>query len=633
MGINKEIRVAAVGVGNGCRDDLIQAMAENGWSVDLIAGVEELAASAISGEYHLALIGCQDPCKIPRGPLRTLIGLQTDMSVVFLIPNEYDIAECVLLMGATSDQLYKLDSPTNDLMEAFQQEVQSILSHMPEYAIVCIDDDWDFLTSLRASLSTHLNKVLPGFALNIETFTDPQEALEEMKEGFTDRVAVIISDQIMPEMKGIELLQQAKSIYPEAKCVLLTGFAALDSAVTAINEKILDKYFFKPVDDLVDFANNIRNLLLEHHLQLRANIQHKHLMSQFEFIRTMSAAKTIDDALSVTADFLLEQVCPDQAMIVLADGEECTVRAGINLSDEFSIGTEVGQYSLFKQVFKSRQSVVISEQSTLLADLNEPLASLSLIAVPIIWGDLVLGIILMADRNQSWNRMFTRDQKMMVNFVADITAMTVSNFENRRELEDVYLGTMATLMETVEAKDIYTRGHTDRVTELTSTFAKALGIKGKQLENIKRAAALHDIGKIAVPDKIILKPGPLNAQERCSVEEHPERADRILQHLKFLNSVRIIARAHHEKYDGTGYPDGLQGEEIPIGARILAIVDSYDAMTSARPYREAMSLREALTEIENNAGKHFDPKLVGLFSKMMNTEKTPESLCEANKTK
>ena len=513
MSIKKEIRVAAVGVGNGCRDDLIQAMTENGWSVDLIAGIEEFAASAISGEYHLALIGCQDPHKMPRGPLRTLIGLQTDMSVVFLIPNEYDIAECVLLMGATSDQLYKLDSPTNDLMQVFQQEVQSILSHMPEYSIVCVDDDWDFLTSLRASLSTHLNKVLPGFALNIETFTDPQEALEEM------------------------------------------------------------------------------------------------------------------------ADFLLEQVCPDQAMIVLADGEECTVRAGINLSVEFSIGTEVGQYSLFEQAFRSRKPVVVSEQSTLLADLNEPLASLSLIAVPIIWGDLVLGVILMAGRNPSWNRMFTRDQKMMVNFVADITAMTVSNFENRRELEDVYLGTMATLMETVEAKDIYTRGHTDRVTELTSTFAKALGIKGKQLENIKRAAALHDIGKIAVPDKIILKPGPLNALERCSVEEHPERADRILQHLKFLNSVRIIARAHHEKYDGTGYPDGLQGEEIPIGARILTITDSYDAMTSARPYREAMSLREALTEIENNAGKHFDPKLVGLFSKMMNTEKTPESLCGANKTK
>jgi putative nucleotidyltransferase with HDIG domain len=232
-------------------------------------------------------------------------------------------------------------------------------------------------------------------------------------------------------------------------------------------------------------------------------------------------------------------------------------------------------------------------------------------AIPLIWQDAVPGAILMAGRDR--DETFGRGERMLVSFVADVTAMTVSGFEDRRALEDVYLGTMATLMETVEAKDIYTRGHTDRVTELAGALARAVGIKGEQLEEIKRAAALHDIGKIALPDRIILKPGPLTIDERAMLQEHSERAEKILQHLKFLDSVRIIVRAHHEKYDGSGYPDGLRGEEAPLGARILAIVDAFDAMTSVRPYRQAMSTWDALEEIENNSGKQFDPKLSAVF--------------------
>ena len=545
---NRKIRVAATGVGNGCRNDLIEAMVAEGWTVNVVSDIQELATLAVSGEYHLALIGCQDPREMPKKALRTLISQQTDMSVVFLASKAYDIAECALLMGATSDQIHKLDMPTTELMEVFQKELQSIFSHQPEYLIVCVDDDRDFLASLRASLSSHLDKILPGFALNFETFANPQEALDEIKTGATSRPAVIISDQIMPEMQGVELLKQIKSLYPETRCVLLTGHAGLDSAVAAINEQVLDKYFFKPVNDPVDFANSIRHLLLEHHLHTRADTQRNHLMSQFEFIRIISAAKTIDKALSVTIDFLREQMHPQQIMIALAEGDNCTVRAGSDLPAELSIGTEVGQYSIFKEVFGHRQLIVTCGESDLSSDANpHPFASSSVIAVPIIWGDVMPGAILMASRSRTWNRMFTRDQQMMVNFIADITAMTISSFEDRRALEDVYLGTMATLMETVEAKDIYTRGHTDRVTELTTAFAKILGVKGEQLKNIRSAAALHDIGKIALPDNIILKPGPLNALERDSMKEHPARADRILQHLKFMDSVRIIARAHHEE--------------------------------------------------------------------------------------
>jgi putative nucleotidyltransferase with HDIG domain len=176
---------------------------------------------------------------------------------------------------------------------------------------------------------------------------------------------------------------------------------------------------------------------------------------------------------------------------------------------------------------------------------------------------------------------------------------------------------MACLMETVEAKDDYTRGHTERVTELAVALAEAIGVGGSNLEDIRHAAALHDIGKIAVPDSIILKPGRLDPEERTVMEEHSGRGDRILQHLRFLKSARMIIRGHHERYDGTGYPDALQGEEIPLGARILAIADTYDAITSVRPYRPPAAAEDALAEIEVNAGKQFAPALVATFLEMM----------------
>jgi len=625
MGIGERISVVATGLGKGCRDDLLNAIAERGWAVDLTEDAQELASWAASGAYHLGIIVCPRPHELPKSTVRTLMSLQTDMSVIFLLPADCQIAECAPLMGATSDQIHRLDSPTTELMETLQYELQSVLSNQPEYTVVCVDDDEEFLASLNAFLPARLEKGLPRFALNLEFFVNPEEVLDEITTIGGSRPAVIISDQMMPELTGIELLQQAKNFCPETRCVLLTGHAALDSAVTAINEQVLDKYYFKPVEDPVDFANNIRHLLLEHHLHARAHTQRSHLMSQFEFIRAVSATKNIDKALSLTLDFLREHVNPRQGVIALGQEGRCTVRAGFALPGELPIGTEVHRHSIFEYVLRTRRPIVVNAENAFPSDVStEPFESSSLMALPLIWGDVVPGVILMAGRDG--NRTFTRDERMLVSFVADVTAMTVSGFDDRRALEGVYLGTMATLMEAVEAKDVYTRGHTDRVTELAAAFAETLGIKGEQLETIRRAAALHDIGKIALPDKIMLKPGPLDSEERATVQEHSARAEKMLQHLSFLGSVRMIVRSHHERYDGTGYPDGLEGEEIPFGARILTIVDAYDAMTSVRPYRGARGHEEALGEIAANAGKQFDPKLAAAFLEMMEKRQRERSL-------
>ena len=236
--------------------------------------------------------------------------------------------------------------------------------------------------------------------------------------------------------------------------------------------------------------------------------------------RSISSARTLDKAVSVTLGFLREQFQPQQALIALGNKDGCSVRAGFGFPEGLSIGTEVSQFGIFEQILQDRRPIVACAADTPSADVTgEALAPGSLMGLPMIWGDMHPGVILMAGRAD--NRVFARDERTLASFIADVAAMTVSGFEDRHALEDVYLGTMATLMETVEAKDVYTRGHTDRVTELADALAKEIGVKGEQLENIRRAAALHDIGKIAVPDRIILKPGSLDADEYALIQEHP----------------------------------------------------------------------------------------------------------------
>lgn len=189
------------------------------------------------------------------------------------------------------------------------------------------------------------------------------------------------------------------------------------------------------------------------------------------------------------------------------------------------------------------------------------------------------------------------------------------------ELEMSYTATLDGWSRALELRDLETQGHSRRVTELTVDIALAMGFSLENIVHIRHGALLHDIGKMAVPDSILLKPGPLTPEERLVMEQHPVHAYNLLNPIRYLQPAIEIPYCHHERWDGTGYPRKIKGEDIPLGARIFSIIDVWDALSSDRPYRKAWEPERVHAYIQENAGSQFDPQIVNFFIQYMDNTK------------
>ncbi|MEJ2757102.1 MAG: HD domain-containing phosphohydrolase [Anaerolineales bacterium] len=221
----------------------------------------------------------------------------------------------------------------------------------------------------------------------------------------------------------------------------------------------------------------------------------------------------------------------------------------------------------------------------------------------------------------------TTDWKLHLKFIRSLTANTIRRkvlMEERSrtatELEVAYSETLEAWVRALEIRDQYTAGHTQRVLEMTLQLASQMGIPDEMLVHITRGVLLHDIGKLAVSDNILRKTGPLDNKEWQAMREHPQFAYKLLKPIQYLRPALDIPYCHHERWDGSGYPRGLKGDNIPFQARIFSVVDVWDALTTDRPYRKAWSKQEAAAYIESKSAKEFDPKVVSEFLELVTTD-------------
>ncbi len=240
------------------------------------------------------------------------------------------------------------------------------------------------------------------------------------------------------------------------------------------------------------------------------------------------------------------------------------------------------------------------------------------LALPLKPRDLLLGVIQVA--NKRGNFSYRPEDLDLLKILGSQVAFVIQNADLFKNLQRAYIDTLSALTSAIDAKDSYTRGHSERVTELSIRLAQTCEVAPEEIEKIKLGGLLHDIGKIGIPEGILNKPGRLDDEEFQIIKSHPDLGVRIMGKVEFLEAIVPIIRFHHERFDGKGYPDGLSGKNIPLLARIVSVVDTFDAMTTDRPYRKAMTIEAALTEIERCAGTQFDLEIAAQFVKMIKRE-------------
>jgi putative nucleotidyltransferase with HDIG domain len=340
--------------------------------------------------------------------------------------------------------------------------------------------------------------------------------------------------------------------------------------------------------------------------------------------RAINSSLSLKRVLEEVMDTLIELMRAERGFLMLRESNgELSVRlargiAHINLEEET---LKVSQ-TIVRKVAESGESVLTTNAQAdprFEGQLSVAAFQLrSILCAPLKIKNELIGVIYVDNRARSG--IFQEHDLGLIRAFADQAAVAIDNaqlFENlqasNRELQEAYQATLEGWVQALDMRDKETEGHTQRVTILTERLARSMGVDGVELVNITRGALLHDIGKMAIPDGILLKPGKLTEDERLLIQKHPVYAYDMLKRIDFLLPAIDIPYCHHEKWDGTGYPRGLKREGIPFAARIFPVIDVWDALISDRPYRKGIPKDEVRERIKADSGKHFDPQVVEAF--------------------
>ncbi len=333
-------------------------------------------------------------------------------------------------------------------------------------------------------------------------------------------------------------------------------------------------------------------------------------------------AKDLNKLLELALKTAVKESKADRASIMLIDKEGVLrINASVGIPDSIVQKSEelIGK-SIAGRVAKTNKSIIVNEGAKVRIEIKRYLKGLkdvSAVSIPISMGNSeVLGVLNL--NKCKGNAPFDKEDVELLSILAYETATSIKSYQLLLETEGLYIGTIFALAAALDARDHYTHGHSKKVAKDAVAIAKALSLPGYQIEIVRRASLLHDIGKIGIPDKILNKPGRLTKEEFRIVRKHPEVALKILKPIPQIKDLLPAIYHEHERYDGKGYIVGLKGQSIPLEARIIGVADAYDAMTSERPYRKPLSKKEAIRELKKCAGTQFDPDVVKAFIRILN---------------
>ncbi|MFC1699231.1 HD domain-containing phosphohydrolase [Candidatus Omnitrophota bacterium] len=501
---------------------------------------------------------------------------------------------------------------------------------MKKDRILVIDDE--------LVICTLLSDVLKDRGYDVEYCQSPTEGLKLIAGGKFD---VVIMDLKMPEIEGTELLREIKlKEDPDAVVIVITGHGTLESAQHALRLGAYD-YITKPFKpDRIYFTVRravASRKLVEKNKKLLSQLQDernkleqriKAGVKEAEFIyyiaREISSSLELEEVLPNIIDSIVEKLNVTRCSLLLfnEDGQILSIKYARGLNKE------VIRQTLLKKGEKI--SGWVAEQSELIfsEDVNsdprfsrrkqEKYYSRSLISIPLIVRNECIGVININDKKTEHN--FTDSDLQLLKQVASEISIGIVNAKLYKNLQDTYQHTVKALLSVIDTKDRYTKTHSEQVIKYAVAMAQEIGLPLKEIETIKEAGRLHDLGNLGVHDYILTKAEKLTPKEWEEVKLHALTGVKILKPLNIKKGVTRLIEQHHERFDGKGYPNGLKGEEVELGARIMAVADAYDAMVSSRPYRKALSKPEAINELNKNSGSQFDPLAVKALLRVLEKE-------------
>jgi response regulator RpfG family c-di-GMP phosphodiesterase len=466
---------------------------------------------------------------------------------------------------------------------------------------VLVVDDEKFIREILAEFLG-----MEGYV--VRTAEDGSSALTELGRSHYD---LVISDLKMPRMGGMELLEAITKVAPHALTVIMTGFGTVETAIDAMKRGAYD-YILKPFK--VEEVTMIVQRGLEKQRLSAENLRLKEALGLYKVSEAIAASLSLDAVLATVADSALNEMHADLVSTWLEDGEGSFFARQHIVNPALTIDCKIGQLKPTALVSHFAADPTLVEQGTkgmrFFAEPVEP-ALQSFTAVPLRMKQRLCGWIGVA--SVTAGKRFNEGQRKLLAIIGSRAAAAIENARLYEDLRATFQQTIEGLAKAIDKMDRYTAGHSDRVALYATYLAMRLGFSVEDVEIVRQSALMHDIGKIGCVLNLN-KPGKLSAEEYEIFKKHPGFGRDILDPIKFLHPLIPGVHLHHERWDGRGYPLGLKGQDVPMMARIIAVADTYDAMTSDRAYRRALPHEIATAEIDRCAGSQFDPDVAGEFN-------------------